>query len=89
MDMLSVVAKKKPNSSGGNPIGRRIVSLREGKFTQTTLAKAIGVHRQTIARIETGSEFNPSLELLQKLAGALGCTVSDLVSEVPTLPSKN
>lgn len=89
MDLLTEVAKKKPNPSAVNPIGRRVSALRQGKFTQTALAKAIGVHRQTIARIEGGAEFNPSLELIQKLAGALGCTVADLVSEVPTLPSKN
>ena len=87
MGVIDLVSKKRDLSL--NPIGRRVKDLRHGKFTQSELAELIGVHRQTVARIEGGREFNPSLELIQKLAGALGCTVAELVSEVPTIPSKN
>ncbi len=72
------------------PIGRRVRELRESVgINQTQLADAVGVHRVTIARIETNAKFNPSLELLQKLAGALGCRVVDLVADVPPLPSSD
>jgi transcriptional regulator with XRE-family HTH domain len=85
--VITLVAKRKPATP--NPVGRRIRALRQGKFTQASLAEAVGVHKITISRLETASEFNPSLELIQKLAGALGCSVSELVTEVPTIPSKN
>ena len=49
-------------------------------FTQEHLAEASGVHRVTIARIETG-EVSPTAETLKRLADALGVFVDDLMSE--------
>jgi transcriptional regulator with XRE-family HTH domain len=84
------VAKQKPSPT---PLGRNLQRLRAnadgGKISQSELAKRAGVHRQTIAQIETLEHFNATLDLLQRLAGALGCTVVDLVTGIPTLPSKN
>lgn len=85
--MNLIVAKRRP--AAPNPVGRRVKSLREGKLSQAELADAVGVHKMTISRLETNSDFNPSLELMQKLAGALGVSVSELVMEVPSIPSKN
>ena len=60
-----------------------VVLLKEARqakgFTQEQLAKASGVHRVTIARIESGKCF-PNMDTLEKLASALGVTVSDLVA---------
>jgi mRNA interferase RelE/StbE len=47
-------------------------------MTQEELAKASGVHRVTIARIETG-EVSPMAETLKRLADALGVLVDDLM----------
>ena len=40
-------------------------------LTQTKLAEKLGVRQPRVARLEMG-EHNPSLQLLQRLAGALG-----------------
>ncbi len=48
------------------------------KLTQAALAKKVGVHQVTIARIET-DERRPSMDLLQRLAKALKVKVGDLL----------
>lgn len=48
-------------------------------MTQEQLAEASGVHRVTIARIETG-EVSPKAETLKRLADALGVLVDDLMT---------
>ena len=49
-------------------------------MSQTQLAKAAGVTRQTIGLIEAG-EFNPSLKLCRAICKALGVTLNDLFWE--------
>jgi transcriptional regulator with XRE-family HTH domain len=80
---MMAVAKRR--AAKPNAVGRRVKALREGKFTQAELAQTVGVHKLTISRLETSSDFNPSLELIQRLAGALGVSVADLVSQVPPI----
>ncbi len=48
------------------------------KLTQAALAKKVGVHQVTIARLETGKR-QPSMDLLQRLAKALTVKVGDLL----------
>jgi transcriptional regulator with XRE-family HTH domain len=48
----------------------------EAGFTQVGLAKASGVDRATINKIEQGHR-SPSIETLEKLAGALGKEIAD------------
>jgi len=48
------------------------------KLTQAALAKKVGVHQVTIARLETG-ERRPSMDLLQRLAKTLKVKVGDLL----------
>ncbi len=47
-------------------------------MTQAALAKKVGVHQVTIARLETG-ERRPSMDLLQRLAKTLKAKVSELL----------
>lgn len=58
-------------------IGKKIKKIREslGK-TQEELAKATGMKRPNIARIESG-KHEPSLETLKKLADALNLSIAD------------
>lgn len=46
-------------------------------LTQSELASAVGVTRQSINAIERG-RYNPSLELALKLAEEFDCAVEDL-----------
>lgn len=57
----------------------RLAEARQAKgMTQEQLAAATGVHRVTIARIETG-EASPKAETLKRLADALGVRMDDLM----------
>jgi transcriptional regulator with XRE-family HTH domain len=59
----------------------RLAEVRQAHgFTQEQLAEATGVHRVTIARIETG-EVSPKVETLKRLADALGVLVDDLIEK--------
>lgn len=48
-------------------------------LSQAELAEAVGVRRETVARLEAG-RYNPSLKLAMDLAERLGVTVYDLFS---------
>jgi transcriptional regulator with XRE-family HTH domain len=53
--------------------------LRERRgWTQEQLAERVGVHRVTIARLETGA-LRPGVDLLESLATALGVIAGDLL----------
>lgn len=49
-------------------------------WSQTQLAEQIGSHLSHINRIETG-KYNPSLDVIQKLAGVLDVSIDYLVSD--------
>lgn len=51
---------------------------KEQGLSQERLAELSGVHRVTIARIETG-EISPNVRTLEKLSGALDVPVSELI----------
>jgi transcriptional regulator with XRE-family HTH domain len=64
-------------------IGKRVRELREGsEWTQTQLADRVGVAMNTISRLETGTS-NPSAELVEKIARALGAHPGVLFEETP------
>lgn len=46
----------------------------EKGFTQAQLAKKIGTKQSAISRLESGS-YNPTLEVLKKVASALGSKI--------------
>jgi DNA-binding XRE family transcriptional regulator len=50
---------------------------RQRGMSQTDLARAIGVTRPAVSRMEAGAS-NPSLAVLVALADALGCTIDEL-----------
>lgn len=54
-------------------IGLEIKAAREAKgLIQKDLAASAGVSRVLVYRLENGDYKNPSLETLEKIAGALG-----------------
>ncbi|CAO5227377.1 helix-turn-helix transcriptional regulator [Frankia sp. AgKG'84/4] len=58
---------------------------RAAELTQTELADAVGVTRQTIASIEAGN-YAPSVYLALAIAHRLGGTVEALFAGVPAPP---
>jgi transcriptional regulator with XRE-family HTH domain len=50
-------------------------------LSQEALASQAGVHRNYIGLLERGQRM-PSLLVIQRLAGALGTSMSELVSDV-------
>ncbi len=56
-------------------------TLREDKgLTQVDLAKRANVERTYIVKLESGNKKNPSLDILKKLAKALGVPVTELLA---------
>lgn len=53
-------------------IGKRIKHLRlDNKWTQASLAEALGCESMTVSRYERG-EYAPSIEMLERIANVLG-----------------
>lgn len=65
-------------------VGPRLKGLRKNKrWTQVELADRLGVAWNTVLRLETGNR-RPSLDMLERLADTLGCSVADLLPETKT-----
>jgi transcriptional regulator with XRE-family HTH domain len=61
-------------------LSRVIKTLREEKgLSQKALAMRVGVTDAYITMLETGKRKNPSLDILKKLAKALGVPVTELL----------
>lgn len=68
-------------------LGDRIRKLREERgMSSPALASASGVSRAYLWQLETGGKTQPSFEILEKLARALGVAVSEF-SETPPPPA--
>jgi transcriptional regulator with XRE-family HTH domain len=64
----------------GKRIGKVLQTQREAKrLTQEALAKRAKVARGYLAKLEAGHSKNPSLAVLQRLAKALGVSVTALL----------
>ncbi|MDZ4813729.1 MAG: helix-turn-helix transcriptional regulator [Pseudomonadota bacterium] len=63
----------------GTPLGNHLRRLRfdRGEISQDTLARAVGITRQTIIALE-GGHYAPSLELAMRLARYFDKRVDDL-----------
>ena len=59
--------------------GIKVIRKKIG-LSQAELAQRVGVTRESISRYEDGSR-TPSLQVFQKLASALGCTLDELVGK--------
>ena len=61
-------------------VGKRVRRKREQRgMSATALARRADLSRQTIANIEGGSSPNPTLQVLFRVADALGVEVSELL----------
>lgn len=67
-------------------LGKNIRNFRKVKYlTLEQVAVMIGVTKAAVQRIEGTKSANPKLATLQRLAGALGVTVAELVRDVPVI----
>ncbi len=65
----------------GMRLDRVLKKLRaERGLTMDALAQRVGVTNAYIAQLETGVRTNPSLDVLKRLAKALGVSVVDLLT---------
>lgn len=63
-----------------NKIGKNTRTLRQQKkISQDRLSKEADLALNTIVKIETGENPNPTLETLQKIAKALGVSIEKLI----------
>jgi transcriptional regulator with XRE-family HTH domain len=61
-------------------LSRVLKTLRESRdLTQVELAKRADVTQAYIAKLEAGEKKNPSLDVLKRLARALGVPVTELL----------
>lgn len=64
------------------PLKDRIVALREERgWSSGDLAEAADVSRAYLWQLETGGKENPSFDVLQKIARALGVSVADFTDD--------
>ena len=64
-----------------NKIGENIRKLRQQKkMSQDRLSKKADLALNTIVKIETGKNPNPTLETLQKIAKALGVSLDKILN---------
>jgi transcriptional regulator with XRE-family HTH domain len=67
-------------------VGRLVERLRrEAGLTQAALAERIGTTQAALSKIETGRTL-PGLELLDRVARAVGCPISLVLGEPSALP---
>ncbi len=65
-----------------NKIGENIRKLRQQKkMSQDRLSKEADLALNTIVKIETGENSNPTLETLQKIAKALNVSIDELLKK--------
>jgi transcriptional regulator with XRE-family HTH domain len=65
-----------------NKISDNIRKLRQKKgMSQDRLSKEADLALNTIVKIETGENPNPTVETLEKIAKALGVSVADLFKD--------
>ena len=63
-------------------LGNRIRELRKANgLSQQTLALMVNVERSYLAKLERGKR-NPSIDCLEKIAGGLGVTLSELFADI-------
>jgi transcriptional regulator with XRE-family HTH domain len=67
--------------SNNQNLARNIARLRKQKgLSQERLARLADVANNTIIKMESGENKNPTLETLRKVAKALGVSVDELIN---------
>ncbi|MBP6670166.1 MAG: helix-turn-helix transcriptional regulator [Gemmatimonadales bacterium] len=67
-----------------SPITLRLRELREARgLTQRALAESAGISQATVARLESGSLRNVTLDTVERLADALGVPAGRLITHTP------
>lgn len=62
------------------PFGKRLRAAREAQeLTQAEAAEKAGITQVYWCNLESGKKINPSLEILVKVAKAVGATPNDLL----------
>jgi transcriptional regulator with XRE-family HTH domain len=62
-------------------ISKNLRKMREAKgLSQEKLARMVDVANNTIIKIESGKNQNPTLNTLKKIAKALGVSIDDLTA---------
>lgn len=56
----------------------------QGEMTRAELARAMGLTERQVQHLQEGTCYNPRFEMVERLAGALGCEAEELVREVRT-----
>jgi len=66
--------------SNNQNLSKNVKRLREAKgLSQEKLARLADVANNTLIKMETGENKNPTLETLKKVAQALGVSVDNLI----------
>jgi transcriptional regulator with XRE-family HTH domain len=64
-----------------NTIGRNIRSLREKRgFSQDRLSKLTDLSLNTIVKVESGRNPNPTIETLLRIASSLDAKINELIA---------
>lgn len=58
-------------------------------YNRSELAKKTKLSRQAISNILNGRQKNPKLQTLEKIAGAIGCSLDELSEEIKNNSKKN
>jgi len=73
---------RKATKNMANKVSDNIRKLRQKKgMSQDRLSKEADLALNTIVKIETGENPNPTVETLEKIAKALGVSVADLFKD--------
>ncbi len=59
-----------------------VVERARKRFSQAELARRAGVSRYTIVKLESGDDVNPRLDVLGRIASALGVAVHELLAPI-------
>lgn len=51
-------------------------------YNKSDVARKTGLSRQTIIKIFNGTQKNPKIETIQKIAHALDCSVDELLTQI-------
>ncbi len=87
MPRKTIPSRRRPGSAKlrrVSPLRLRLKEVRNAHgLTQQALAAQAGVSQSTIARIESGSLRNVTLDLIERLAEGLGVSPQSLIESAP------